>query len=236
MANISTLDATRSLIAYSVVNDKPSLIKLLKRNGVELASDATDQEVTAAVIVASSGSENFKKELASLLANEAVKSSEQFSSFAGGEDMFGFTGIDDFMSYNGDKPRTTIPNLKTAPPAAPLRISATPTATVQPKKDKTGAGRVLASIGTFLKDNVLTKDNIEAGVQIGLTKINTKTQGKANQVAQESLQIQQYQDDIRNRQGKAAAGGLGTGTWIAIGVGVVALVGIVIYITSKRAK
>ena len=226
MASISTLDATRSLIAYAVVNDKGSLIKLLKRNGVEMPDNASDQEVTAAIIVASGASDNFKKELSKLLASQAVKSADLFSSFVGGDDMFGFTGIDDFMSSNGPEKAFKDPFANLKPPPAP-RISALPTAAVV---------KALASIGSFLKENVLTKENIESGVQIGLTKINTKTQGKANQVAQESLAIQQYQDDIRNQQGRTAAKGLSTGTWVAIGVGVVALVGIVIYVTSKRGK
>lgn len=235
MASISTLDATRSLIAYAVVNDKGSLIKLLKRNGVEMPDNASDQEVTAAIIVASGASDNFKKELSKLLASQAVKSADQFSSFVGGDDMFGFTGIDDFMSSNGPEKAFKDPFANLKPPPAP-RISAVPTAAVVKPKGKTAAGKALASIGSFLKENVLTKENIESGVQIGLTKINTKTQGKANQVAQESLAIQQYQDDIRNQQGRTAAKGLSTGTWVAIGVGVVALVGIVIYVTSKRGK
>lgn len=241
MANISTLDATRSLIAYAVVNDKGSLIKLLKRNGVEMPDNASDQEVTAAIIVASGASDNFKKELSRLLASQAEKSADQFSSFAGGDDMFGFTGIDDFMSANGDLPRSyndpfknyKPPTVKVPPAALTLKAPAPPPGQ---QKAKTGAGKALASIGSFLKQNVLTKENVEAGVQIGLTKINAKTQGKANQVAQESLAIQQYQDDIRNQQGRAAAKGMSTGTWIAIGVGVLALVGIVIYVTSKRGK
>ena len=235
MANLSALDATRSLIAYAVVNDKKSLIKLLKRNGVEMADNASDQEVTAAVLVASAGSDNFKKELSKLLANQAVTSADTFSSFAGGEDMFGFTGIDDFMSSNGREKTFKDPFANLKPPPAP-KISAVPTAAVVKPKEKTGAGKALAAIGTFLKENVLTKDNIEAGVQIGLTKLNTKTQQKANQVAQETSVIQQYQDDIRNSQGRAAAKGLSTGTWIAIGVGAVALIGIIVYVTTKKGK
>lgn len=236
MANISTLDATRSLIAYAVVNDKQSLVKLLKRNGVDMPMNPTDQEVTAAILVASAGSENFKKELSRLLANQAAGAADTFSSFAGGEDMFGFTGIDDFMSVEGPGKAYKDPFANLKPPPAP-RISAVPTAAAVAKpKDKTGAGKVLAAIGGFFKENVLTKDNIEAGVQIGLTKLNTKTQQKANQVAQETAVIQQYQDDIRNKQGAQAAKGLSTGTWIAIGVGALALIGIIVYVTTKKGK
>ena len=106
---------------------------------------------------------------------------------------------------------------------------------VKKEGDKTGAGKVLSSIGTFFKDNVLTKENVDTAVQIGLTKINTQTQNKANKIAQEGLTIQQYQDDIRNQQGRQGGGkGLSTGAWIGIGLGAAAIVGIVIYFSTRK--
>ena len=229
---INALELTRSLLAYQVENDRASLEKLLKRNGVSVPQNATDAEVTSAVILASGKSPNFKKELSALLAGNAKKAGQEFQSFVGQEmgftglDDFSFTGMEGFANGDGDKPLG-------------LKISPTPTPTIKPAKtkkvkaegEKTGAGKVLAWLGS----NVFTKENIDTAVQVGLTKINTNTQNKANQVAQEGLQIQQYQDDIRNQQ--AAAGGkkgMSTGTWVAIGVGAAALVGIVIYLTTRK--
>lgn len=226
---LDALQVTRSLLAYQVVNDKESLLKLLKRNGIQMPQNPSDTETTSAVLLASAKSPNFKRELATLLASSAKPAGEKFSSFVGQE--MGFTGLDDF-SFTGMEGFEN----QIGSPAPALKISATPTATVTPTptKDKTKVGTALASIGKFFKENILTKENIDTAVQVGLTKINTKTQAKANQVAQEGVILQQYQDDIRNQQAQAQKTGLSTGAWIGIGLGVAALVGIVIFFATRK--
>ena len=230
---IDALEITRSLLAYQVENDRASLEKLLKRNGVTVPMGATDTEVTSAVILASGKSPNFKKELSALLASNAKKAGQEFQSFVGQE--MGFTGLDDF-SFTGEEGFYNIAagfDPKTSSDLNKAVADAKKSGKVKaPKKagDKTTAGKVLGWIGT----NVFTKENIDTAVQVGLTKINTKTQNKANQVAQEGLQIQQYQDDIRNKQGSKSGKGLSTGAWIGIGLGAAALIGIVIYFTTKK--
>lgn len=233
---IDALEITRSLLAYQVENDRASLEKLLKRNGVTVPMGATDTEVTSAVILASGKSPNFKKELSALLASNAKKAGQEFQSFVGQE--MGFTGLDDF-SFTGEEgfyniaagfDKKTSDSLNKA--VADAKKSGKVKTPKAPRKEgeKTTAGKVLGWIGT----NVFTKENIDTAVQVGLTKINTKTQNKANQVAQEGLQIQQYQDDIRNKQGSKDGKGLSTGAWIGIGLGAAALIGIVIYFTTKK--
>jgi hypothetical protein len=49
----------------------------------------------------------------------------------------------------------------------------------------------------FFKTNILTPENINAGIQIGLTSMANKTQSKQNQVNAEALQLQDYQDDFK---------------------------------------
>jgi hypothetical protein len=230
---IDALEITRSLLAYQVETDRGSLERLLKRNGVTVPMGASDTEVTSAVILASGKSPNFKKELSALLASNAKKAGQEFQSFVGQE--MGFTGLDDF-SFTGEEGFYNIAagfNPKTSSDLNKAVADAKKSGKVKtPRKEgeKTTAGKVLGWIGT----NVFTKENIDTAVQVGLTKINTKTQNKANQVAQEGLQIQQYQDDIRNQQGRQGGKGLSTGAWIGIGLGVAALVGIVIYFTTKK--
>ena len=227
---LDALQVTRSLLSYQVVNDKDSLVKLLKRNGIQMPENASDAEITSAVLLASAKSPNFKKELASLLASSAKPAGEKFSSFVG-QDM-GFTGIDDF-SFTGMEGFEN----QVGSPAPALKISATPTATIAPAvaaKGKTGVGKALASIGNFFKTSVLTKENVDTALQIGLTKINAKTQAKANQVAQEGVILQQYQDEIRNQQAASQKQGLSTGAWIGIGLGVAAVVGIVIFFATRK--
>jgi hypothetical protein len=222
---LDALEITRSLLAYQVVNDKGSLVRLLKRNGVEVPETASNTEITSAALFAAGKSANFKKELAALLSTAG----EEFSSFVGQEmgftglDDFSFTGMEGFESYNGGTQQLSL--------AVKQGID---TGKIKTKKDKSGAGKVLSSIGTFFKDNVLTKENVDTAVQIGLTKINTQTQNKANKIAQEGLVIQQYQDDIRNQQASKGKGGLSTGAWVGIGLGVAAIVGIAIYFSTRK--
>lgn len=226
---LDALEITRSLLAYQVVNDKGSLVRLLKRNGVEVPETASNTEITSAALFAAGKSANFKKELAALLSGNAKTAGEEFSSFVGQEmgftglDDFSFTGMEGFESYNGGTQQLSL--------AVKQGID---TGKIKTKKDKSGAGKVLSSIGTFFKDNVLTKENVDTAVQIGLTKINTQTQNKANKIAQEGLVIQQYQDDIRNQQASQGKGGLSTGAWVGIGLGVAAIVGIAIYFSTRK--
>lgn len=227
---LDALQVTRSLLAYQVVNDKGSLVRLLKRNGVEVPENASNTEITSAALFASGKSANFKKELAALLSGNAKTAGEEFSSFVGQEmgftglDDFSFTGMEGFESYNGGTQQLSLA-VKQGIDTGKIKTK---------KKDKTGAGRALSSIGTFFKDNVLTRENIDTAVNIGLTKINTQTQNKANKIAQEGLVIQQYQDDIRNQQASKGKSGLGTGAWVGIGLGVAAIVGIAIYFSTRK--
>jgi hypothetical protein len=232
---LDALEITRSLLAYQVVNDKGSLVRLLKRNGVDVPENASDTELTSAALFASGKSANFKKELAALLSGNAKTAGDNFSSFVGQEmgftglDDFAFTGMEGFNSVNGGTQQLSLA-VKQGVESGKIK-----TKKVKKEGDKTGAGKVLSSIGTFFKDNVLTKENVDTAVQIGLTKINTQTQNKANKIAQEGLTIQQYQDDIRNQQGSQGGGkGLSTGAWIGIGLGAAAIVGIVIYFSTRK--
>lgn len=228
---LDALEITRSLLAYQVVNDKGSLVRLLKRNGVDVPENASDTELTSAALFASGKSSNFKKELAALLSGNAKTAGEEFSSFVGQEmgftglDDFAFTGMEGFNSVNGGTQQLSLA-VKQGVESGKIK-----TKKVRKEGEKTGVGKVLGWIGT----NVFTKENIDTAVQVGLTKINTQTQNKANKIAQEGLTIQQYQDDIRNQQGRQGGGkGLSTGAWIGIGLGAAAIVGIVIYFSTRK--
>jgi hypothetical protein len=102
---------------------------------------------------------------------------------------------------------------------------------VNTTKPKTKAGSTIASIGKFFKENVLTSDNINTGLQLGMTTLNNKIQSKQNAVQTEALILQQQQDQIRNQVG--ARGGISTNT-IIIGVVGLALVGTIIYVLTKK--
>jgi hypothetical protein len=99
-----------------------------------------------------------------------------------------------------------------------------------PKK-KSGVGNVIAGIGRFFKENVLTSENINTGLQLGLTTINNKVQQKQNAVQTEALILQQQQDVMR--QQVAQKQGI-SGTTIVIGLVGVAILGTIIYVMTKK--
>lgn len=243
---INAPQAVRELISYTIVTDKQSLVKLLERNGVSLPSDPSDKEVTIATLMASAKSPNFKKELAKLLTKKVPEAGDAFSSFVGsnadfgftGVDDLGFTGVDDYANVSGGmiqpiggisaKKDLSIGTLNYKPPTLTTQGL---TAGVQTKEGKTAVGNILAGIGKFFKENVLTQDNINTGLQLGLTTINNKVQSKQNAVQTEALILQQQQDQMRNQLGSRA--GMSTNTIIIAVVGV-AIIGAAIYVLTKK--
>lgn len=242
MANLTTTLVAQELISYSVVTDKSGLIKLLERNGVQMPNNPSDKEVTVAVLMASGKSQNFKDELAQFLTNKVQKAANEFQSFVGGESDFGFTGIDDFSFtgaddflftdgeeldfYGGDDFFNS--NGKKAAKVKPSRITATN------PQGKTKTGLALAGIGKFLKDSVLTPENVNAGIAIGLGKINNQTQNDSNRIQNQALVLQQQQDDLKKNL-PAGAKMSPAVKYTLIGVGALAIVGIIYVIVKKKA-
>ena len=222
MANLSTTLVAEELISYSVVTDKNGLVKLLERNGVQMPNNPSDKEVTVAVLMAMSKSQNFKDELANFLTKKVSKAGDDFQSFVGSEADFGFTGVDDLGFTGADKFYNATPGEKKA-----ARVSATN------PEGKTKTGLALAGIGKFLKDNILTPENINAGVQIGLNKVNNKTQADSNKIQTQALVLQQQQDDLKKNlpQGQGMSPAV---KYTLIGVGAIAIVGIVYVIVKKK--
>lgn len=241
---LNAVDVTQSLLAYTVETDKGSLIALLERNGVKLPANASDSEVTASALLASTKSQNFKNELVSLLGSKVEKAGEEFESFTGqpgmsftGIDDFSFTGADDFFGANGISPQLAAQlNQAVSSQAKPPKGGKGVKAPKPPKKagEKTKTGKVLGDVGKWFGQNVLTQDNINAGLQIGLTSINNRVQNRANGIQAETNQITAKQDEIKRSQGKAGAGKMSTLAWVGIGVGVIAIIGVIIYVAKKK--
>ena len=243
----SATQTVQELISYTIVTDKSSLVSLLKRNGIVLPDNASDKEVTHAVLIANSKSPTFRDDLTKLLGKKLPVAGEKFASFAADNRDFGFTGLDDFKSTAGldwgeftggrkknSKNFTGGDGFFNAEGDA-LKIVA-PNAKTLTDKKKTGAGKALADVWGFLKTNVLTQDNINAGIGLGLQSMANKQQKNANsntQTAQE-LQVQQQQIkqqlDLPTAQKKS-----NTTTYVLIGVGALALIGVV-YLVVKNKK
>jgi hypothetical protein len=238
---INATQVTNELISYSVVTDKGSLVRLLERNGIQMPNNPSDKEVTLAVIMANSKSETFRKDLAKYLTSKLPQASEDFSQFVGNDQDFGFTGIDDFSFvgeekfFNASSGNFSTSNLlvgsKFPTPATKL-----PSATSGKKSfGETKVGGVLSSIGNFLKTNVLTKENVNAGVQIGLQSIANKSQAQQNNLQQQATLLQQQQDVMKaTLPSSAKKSNTMTFVWIGVAVVGVSLIGFLIYKNSKK--
>jgi hypothetical protein len=217
------------MIAYTVVEDKGSLKSLLERNGVQMPSNCSDKEITVATLTASAKSPNFKNELAKLLTKKVKKANEDFANFVGDSTDFGFTGIDDF-SFIGATPQFTqqvVASTNTSVPKSKQRQQARVSATNP--QGKSGIGLFLQNLGK----SIASEDTINAGLNIGLTAINNKVAGKQNALQNEATVITQKQDEVRQNLAQTPAKSK-TLTYVFVGVGVLALIGVVYFVAKKK--
>lgn len=221
MASVNAVEVTRDMLAYTLTNDKQSLIKLLKRNGIDIPSGASDRDVTMAVLLASGKSSVFKSELINLLSSKIDEVNAGFQSFAGGqfdigtqEDKTMFTGSEDYFNAVGlFKRKPKLPDTETKAPEE------------NKPKEK-------GKLWSWLGENIFTKENINAGLNMGMTAINNKIQSKQNAIQAESEYIVQRQEQQIQQQ-QQQKGGIGVGTVILIVVGVGLLGAMVYYFTKK---
>jgi len=230
-------NVARELIAYAIVTDKRGVVKLLERNGIQMPSEPTDNQVTIAVLTASSKSPNFKSELSKYLTSKSKSAANDFASFAGSDD-FGFTGLDDFSFTGEDAEFFSILGLgksKEERQAAKQTRTAARTERRASKAPTTEEGEQ-ARVGFWqsLKNQFFSEDTINQGINLGLTAINTRVQGRQNAAQAEALLLQQRQDEMKRQLAKQQGGGLSTMSWVFIGVGLLAIGGIVYYATKKK--
>jgi hypothetical protein len=231
---VSALQVTEEALSYAVVTDKDGLVRLLKRNGVVVGNNPSDKEVTIAVLMASAKSPNFKNELATFLTGK-VKEAGETLSFVGSSQDFGFTGIDDFQFTGADDFYNATAAEKAAKRAADAKAAAAKKQgriTADNPQGKTGVGLLLANIGKALT----SQDTINAGIQIGLNKINNKTQADANNISNQAAALQAQQDELRANMGTPSKKTSAT-TYIIIGAGVlVAITAIYLIVKAKKTN
>lgn len=225
---LNAQEAVRNMISYTVVTDKDSLVRLLERNGVQIPSNSSDSEVTESVLLASAKSTNFKKELISLLTSKVPKAGSDFSAFVGDSTDFGFTGIDDF-SMEGGNGYVNFPAQEKA--AAKAKRQTMRVTDLNPK-GKSGLGVFFSNLGKA----IASPETINAGLNIGLTAVNNRIQGRQNTLQQETVVLTEKQDQIR--QDLAAVGkpvGMKFPTWGFVVLGLAVVGGIVYAVTRKKA-
>jgi hypothetical protein len=250
--SINASQFVNEALSYAVITDKKGLVSILERNGIQMPNNPSDNEVTTAVLMANASSGTFRNDLATFLGNKLPKATEDLS-FTGGN--FGFTGIDDFSFTGGDgfhesnflgigkgngflglgkKDSTATPTTPKAPALTSAQKKAARVTTDNPQ-GKTQVGLLLAQIGGALKDTVLDKDNINAGLQIGLQSMANKTQAQQNALQTQATQLQATQDELKaNLPGGAKKSNTMTYVWVGVGVLAVSVLGFLIYKRTKK--
>jgi hypothetical protein len=232
--SINATQVANEALSYAVITDKSGLVSLLERNGIQMPNNPSDKEVTTAVLMANASSGTFRNDLVAFLSKQIPKATEDLSSM--GENN-AFTGIDDFSFTGGEKFFNATSNandiLRTPLYSAPSTPATT--AAVTTPKTGTAVGNFLRGVGSFLKDNVLTKENISAGLQIGLQSIANKTQAQENALQQQAIQLQNTQDAMKQNVPSLQTKKSNVMTYVWVGVGVLA-VGILGFVIYKRVK
>jgi len=230
---INQAEAVQNILAYTLQDDRSSLLKLLERNGVQMPTTPSDKEITIAVLTSSSKSNNFKNELVKLLGKQVKKASNEFSSFVGDSNDFGFTGIDDFSFSGGALTPTFTQNLSSA------TTTPTPTSSLTKKQQtrvSTTNPQGKSTVGLFFQNlakSLTSEDTINAGLNIGLTAINNKVAGRQNALQNEATIITQKQDEVRQTLSQPAKGS-NTLTYVFVGVGILAIIGVVYFVAKKK--
>jgi hypothetical protein len=160
------------------------------------------------------------------LTSKVPQAGSDFASFVGDSTDFGFTGIDDF-SFTGADEFFAVSAEKQAAKAT-ARQSRVTEANPQ---GKTGVGIFLSNLGKA----IASPDTINSGLNIGLTAVNNKIQGRQNALQQETVILTEKQDQIRQdlaSAGKPAGGGFPVWGYVVLGLAVVG--GIVYAVTKKK--
>lgn len=172
--------------------------------------------------------------------------------FTGWDDFETFTGVDDFVGSNGAAARKERRAVrKEARTLRKMERKESKSLADQQKalarglggvgvstppiggQKKTKVGSSLASVWDFTKKNVLTPENINYGIQLGLNKVNQDSLSRQNALEQQSVLLQQQQDEMKkSKVGLQLSGN----TMLYIVIGGVALIGIVALIFRQTKK
>jgi hypothetical protein len=251
---INTKKGVEELISYTIVTDKGALVNLLKKSGVKLNASPSDLEVTTAVLVANKKSPSFKSELAKILEKKLPKAGETFMGIVGNSQDFGFTGVDDvtyergftgvddfndFTGWDDFKNLISInpsvaSGITTASQTSKADLRKMSTAQRKASGQKTKAGSAISGIWSFVKTNVLTPDNINAGITAGLGKVNADTAAKQNAIDEKALQLQLQQQEIASALNKKQGASSNTVIYVVIGAVAVVGIGFLIYKSTKK--
>ena len=216
------IENIRNAVGAMVVEDRPSLVAILQKNGSFVSDMSSDDEVLDATFKAIKDSKSFRSDLGDYFVQEAEIASQQDYA-EGGEDFY--------ANGNGAEERKQ---------RAEERKKAR-----QERRSKSGGSQV----GNAFR-GVATQENINSFVKVGMDFFGAWLQGKAQKsgnkdaIEYEKAQAQKYAAQAEaNRAGSSSApppaGDTGgKNKWVKpvlISLGVIAL-GVTIFIIVKNRK
>lgn len=235
--NIDKIEMVQELLAFAILKEKSNLIDLLRANGVDMEYDASDDDVLVATLNASAKSKYFKDELTKLLSNMALENIDTFKSFSGEDDQ-------DFFNFIPTNTKFQQGLVAAANYGKTGSTTGTKPATTGTTGTKTQSkfGAALSKVGSWLGANVFTPQNIQAGIGLGITAMNNKSQKKADEAAanleairQQKLALEQMTGGGGGNQGDGGGGkNKKTIMWVLIGVGVLALATGIFFAVRKK--
>lgn len=153
------------------------------------------------------------------------------------KDNWGFTGLDDFYEnppkrYNAGNGTSFTAFTGAEGFYNQIGAAKKKRITIDNPKGKSKVGSALVSIA----DTLFTQENINAGIQLGLTSLANKQSAKQNSVQETANALAVQQDAIQKKFDANPPKSSKTTTYILVGVGVVALIGIIYAVTKSSGK
>ncbi len=234
-SGMSNPENVSRLLAGYLTEKKDEAANLLRVNGISVNALSTQSDIRLAYLKAIKDSDQFRSSASTAL-TKFVQSITDKSNFV---DNLGFcfvdnvdtrTGVDNLSFVNNDDHLNTI---GIAPTTINPNYASGVTSTTAPSTTTTKTG-FWSSLG-----NIFTPEVIQTGVKTGLGALSTKLQSDANASSEanalrlEELRLQQMQAQAEINK-TSPASKMSTGAKVAIGVGVAALVGTVIWLAVRK--
>lgn len=213
MKTSEAAEITRRAIGLAIVKNRDKIISLLKKYGVAVDKSYSDDQLIVATLVGIRSNAKFKNDLRDLLADttsETVGFTAEYNSFF-------FTGKESFFNL----------------------VSYDSAASEQAVKGTTGsATKEKTALGSLLSDKNTLTNILNTGLNVFSTSLtnkgNKELADKALQIEVEKTKQATLAAQNNNAGGGSGVAGLSTGAKVAIGVGVLAVVGVIIYFVAKK--
>lgn len=221
-------EITRKAIALAIVKHRDKIIALLKKNGVSIDGN-DDDKLIVAVMIGVRDSARFRKELAALLAD----TTKETMSFTAEYNTFFFTGSEAFFNALGSS--------SVGDSAGSSDDGGGNSSGGNGSGSSTYTGQSSDTPGGALKNLFSDPKTLSSILNTGLTTLSNALTNKSNQkLANTALQIEAEKTKqaalLAGSRAVIGAGGTGLSTVakIGIGVGVAAVVGVIIWLIVKK--